>query len=287
MDNERIFIRTRGDADRPAEYRRGRVTPPVLWVIAGVLLVMIAAAAVWFFAGTVTNTVSVWGVVFPQSGIEQVTSHVDGTVSYVQVGVGDNVEAGDLIAVVPQTALLERIRLARAGDAGREELEELYRAYTAASLICTPVAGRVVDIARTGQSISAGDLVVSVAISDKSSNEAEIRAYVPMSVAQTVKKGMTVRVYPAGEQYGYIRGLVSDILPYPITGTDISQELGRFFVSDDVPVGENITEIRVTLLIGSEESTLKDESAAIDIGTRCRMEVVVSELKPWEALSSR
>lgn len=316
MDTDYIFIREPSKHDALTQHRQAKVVSPALWLVGVVLLLAVSGAAAWCLGGTVTRSINISGVVFPQFGIRQVTSQVDGFVSYVNAEVGDIVEYGDLIAIVPQTELLEEIRAAQtAGESAAEgpgedggeigagapaeeapegELAALYDSYQCASMIHTPVYGRVVEMVRVGQLIHAGDLVASVTNSDLSSNMAEIRAYVPMTVARSIRKGMEVRVYPQFSSdggYGYIQGLVSDISSYPITQTDISEQLGRFYPSENVPQEENIIEVRVTMTAGSGMDSLSWSGAegglSIDIGTLCSMEVVVSEMTPWESLWSK
>lgn len=300
MKTDYIFIRKPSKADRPAAYRQTKVVSPALWLVGVVMLIAVVGSAVWCLIGTVTRSINISGIVFPQFGIEQVSSQVDGMVSYVQVEVGDMVEVGDLIAIIPQTQVLEEIQAVRTAEEtegspsedGGAALSALYDSYQNASMIYTPVSGRVVDLVQTGQYVQAGDLVASVTNADASSNVAEIRAYVSAAVAQSIKKGMEVRVYPqfsSDEEYGYIQGLVSDISSYPITETDISEELGRFYSSETIPQGGNIIEIRVTLLAGSDRSTLswsgtEGDRLSIDIGTLCSMEVILSEMTPWKSL---
>ena len=289
-----IFTRTPAPGDSPAPFRRPRVAPPVTWLAAAVMLLAAAGALVWCFAGTITRSVRITGVVFPQYGIEQVTSEMDGLVSYVQVEVGDMVEAGDLVAIVPQGELLEQIRQAREAQAPQEELEELRSAYQASSMIYTPVSGRVVELVETGSRVQAGEVVAGITSADIYSNEAEIRAYVPSAVARSIQKGMEVQVYPSAadsENYSPAQGLVSDISDYPITETDISEALGRFYAGEIVPQDENIVEIRVTLLAGSEEtaaawSRAEGEAIAIETGTLCEMEIITSEMTPWAYVRS-
>ena len=294
MDSERIFTRVPTERDRRADHRPFRVAPPVTWLAGLILLVVVLGAAVLCFTGTITRMVSITGIVFPHYGIEQVSSQVSGQVSYVQVQVGDTVEAGDLIAIVPQEDLYRQIQEARAAQAPQEELERLYDAYQAASMIYTPVSGQVVDLVATGSAITAGDLVVAITNADSTTNEAEIRAYVSSTVAQSIQKGMDVRIYPSvsrSESYGYVQGLVSDISNYPITATNISDTLGRFYTDQLVPEGENIVELRITLLGGTDGSTgvwsrAEGGSLTIDTGTMCEMNVVVEEMTPWEYLRS-
>lgn len=292
MDSDHIFTRKPAAEDSAPAYRHFRVAPPVTWLAAAILLIVVLAAGVLCFTGTITRTVAITGLVFPHYGIEQVTSQVGGQVSYVQVEIGNTVEAGDLIAIVPQEELYQQIQNARAVQAPAEELEALYAAYEAASMIYTPVSGRVVDLVEEGAAIQEGDLVVGITSADSTTNEAEIRAYVSSTVAQSIQKGMEVRVYPSvsgSENYGYVQGLVSDISDYPITETNVSDTLGRFFTSQIIPQNENIVEIRVTILGGSDGATgvwsrAEGGSLTIDTGTLCEMEVILDEMTPWEYL---
>ena len=186
MESDHIFTREPSETDRPPAFRRPRIVPPVTWLAAAVLLIAAVGLCIWSFTGTIVRSVDITGIVFPQYGIEQVTSQAEGLVSYVQVEVGDTVQAGDLIAVVPQEELLREIEAARASQASQEALEALYQAYEAASMIYTPVSGRVVDLIQAGDLLQMGDLVAGITnYSVDSFNEAEIRAYVPSAMAQS------------------------------------------------------------------------------------------------------
>ncbi len=295
MNMEDIFTRCPGEEDAARGQPGGRgVLPPVTALAAAVLLIAVLGALVWCFTGTVTTTVDISGIVFPQHGIEQLRCRQDGLVSYLQVEVGDMVQAGDLIAIIPQLDVYAAIEQAHAAGAPQEELDALYEQYQAQSMIYTPVSGRVVDLVQKGQSVQAGEQIAGITSSDVYSNDVEIRAYVPVAVAQSISKGMTVRAYPqftSGEQYQYIQGLVSDISTYPISLTDISEDLGRFYSSESIPQEGNIIEVRVTLLAGAEGESLSwtradGGSLAVDFSTLCSMEVVVSETTPWERLTS-
>ena len=110
-----------------------------------------------------------------------------------------------------------------------------------------------------------------------------------------LKKGLlevcVLKALYGADSYGYVQGLVSGISSYPITETDISETLGRFYTSQIVPQNENIVEIRVTLLGGSDGTTgawsrAEGGSLSIDTGTLCEMEVIVDEMTPWEYLRS-
>ena len=182
--------------------------------------------------------------------------------SYLQVDVGDDVEAGDLIAIVPQDGCICADRRGTRGRRFRAGACGAVRGYQSGSMIYTRCRGRVVDLVQTGQYIEAGELVAGVTSADVYSNEAEIRAYVPGQRGAEAEQGHGSPGNPPvylGEQYNSIQGLVSSISAYPITQTDISEELGRFFTDEIVPQDGNIVEVRVT---------------PFDRGRRCSAELV-------------
>lgn len=289
-------------SDMSARERRGEdsrgpaswwaVVPSAAWVVGIVLLAIVLAVVVTVFTVPVRRSVEISGIVFPHYGIEPVKSKRDGVVSALQVKVGEMVAAGDLVAIVPDTLTLERIEVARREGASEQALEELYRQYQADSMIYTPISGRVVELAEQGEQLEAGDTVAGITNADQYTNESEIRAYVPISTAQSINKGMEVRVrpqYSAPGQHGYLPGLVSGISDYPVTQADISRELGRFYSSDNVPQDGNIVEIRVTLLVDPEAAELGwngagGEGLTLDVSTLCAMEVIIAERTLWEWL---
>ncbi len=294
MRQSDIFSRERGARDDGGLPPWWAVRPSAAWLVGTVLLAAVLAAAVWMFTGTVTRSAKISGIVFPQYGIESVKSRREGVISSLQVKVGEMVEAGDLIAVIPNTQLLERIEAARADGASQQELEVLYGQYQTDSMVYTPIAGQVVELAECGEHINAADTVAGITSSDPYTNEAEIRAYVSANTAQSISKGMAVRIrpqYSAVEQYGYLPGLVSKISDYPVTEADISQDLGRFYSGVEIPKDGNIVEVRVTLLLGSDEEQAIWDGAggaalAMDVSTLCSMEVIIAEQTPWEWLTS-
>ena len=288
MTEQDIFTRERGAADRRTGPAWWAVRPSAMGLACAILTAGVIWALVWLFTGSMVLGVEISGIVFPQHGIQSVESQREGTLTCCQVKVGDSVEAGDLLAIIPHSGLLEEIRAARAAEAPRDELDELYERYRAQSMVYSPVSGRVVEAAGEGTHIQVGDTLADITSSDPYTNEAEIRAYVPVDTAQSISKGMEVRIYPQYESRalrGYLPGLVSEISGYPITQADIQRDLGRFYSGQDL--GENLLEVRVTLLPGSGTGQGGEETAELDLNTQCSMTVVIDEMTPWEWLRGR
>lgn len=288
MTEQDIFTRERGAADRRTGPAWWAVRPSAMGLACAILTAGVIWALVWLFTGSMVLGVEISGIVFPQHGIQSVESRREGTLTCCQVKVGDSVEAGDLLAIIPHSGLLEEIRAARAAEAPRDELDELYERYRAQSMVYSPVSGRVVEAAGEGAHIQVGDTLADITSSDPYTNEAEIRAYVPVDTARSISKGMEVRIYPQYESRalrGYLPGLVSEISGYPITQADIQRDLGRFYSGQDL--GENLLEVRVTLLPGSGTGQGGEETAELDLNTQCSMTVVIDEMTPWEWLRGR
>ena len=288
MTEQDIFTRERGAADRRTGPAWWAVRPSAMGLACAILTAGVIWALVWLFTGSMVLGVEISGIVFPQHGIQSVESQREGTLTCCQVKVGDSVEAGDLLAIIPHSGLLEEIRAARAAEAPRDELDELYERYRVQSMVYSPVSGRVVEAAGEGTHIQVGDTLADITSSDPYTNEAEIRAYVPVDTAQSISKGMEVRIYPQYESRalrGYLPGLVSEISGYPITQADIQRDLGRFYSGQDL--GENLLEVRVTLLPGSGAGQGGEETAELDLNTQCSMTVVIDEMTPWEWLRGR
>lgn len=292
MKQDDIFIRERGGGDARGPAPWWAVVPSAAWVVGGVLLAIVLAAVAAAFTVPVARSVEISGIVFPHNGIESVKSQRDGVISSLQVKVGEMVETGDLIAIIPDTRTLEEIEAALERGASGRELEKLYSQYQAGSMIYTPIAGQVVELTEPGARIGAGDTLAGITNADQYTNELEVRAYVPISTAQSISKGMEVRVRPQYSrpgQHGCLPGLVSGISDYPVTQTDINRELGRFYSSDSIPQDGNIVEIRVTLLLAPDTAPVswdgaEGERLTLDVSTLCSMEIVIAEQTPWEWL---
>lgn len=287
MAEQEIFIRERSERDGQSGGKWWAVRPSAVGAVCVILVLGVLWALFWLFTGTLIRGVEISGIVFPQYGIQSVESRREGSVSYCQVKVGDSVEAGDLLAIIPDTELLAEIQAARSSEeTAPEELEALYKAYETASMVYSPVSGRVVEMVDQGTYLRMGDTLADITSADPYTNEGEIRAYVPVDTAQAISKGMEVRIYPQYESWalrGYLPGLVSRISSYPITQADIQRDLGRFYSSENIPQSENLLEVRVTILPGAG-GEMEEETAELDLNTLCSMTVVMKELTPWEWL---
>lgn len=84
-----------------------QVTTPKGWLALIAILVLLAFVILWGFFGTLPGEVYGEGILSAQA--HTVVANGEGLLEEVRVGVGDRVEAGDVIAVIRQDALVRRI----------------------------------------------------------------------------------------------------------------------------------------------------------------------------------
>lgn len=233
---------------------------------------MIAGMIGWLFFGTIRQTVTLEGIAFPQSGIRRVVSQEKGRVQQVLHHAGDYVQQGDLLAVIPQEAMLDTMQKS-------EITPELLTQYQNKSLITAPVSGTISDIAEVGDVVQEGNIVAKVITHDPYSNQSELRAYVPATVAATLQQGMEVEISPytsSRESNGFLKGFLNKIGTLPITQEQIIEDLSGFSNPKSEDKEQGLIEIRVTL-VGSPE---------IETGTICDMVVITQRSKPIEVFIS-
>jgi HlyD family secretion protein len=87
-----------------------QVTKPKSWVALVACIVLIQAALIWGIFGRTAERVSGAGILLTQGGVFGIEARGAGTVKEVKVNVGDEVNAGDLVALVQQTTAGEEIK---------------------------------------------------------------------------------------------------------------------------------------------------------------------------------
>ena len=214
-----------------------RVTAPhERGILAGIGL-LIVAAAVWLWLGSIQRTATFDGLLLLPGQRHEVLSSDSGLLQEVLVSVGDEVEAGQRIArqTVPQLqreiqALRERVALLDSrtiGAAGTQSLLsdaqltllQSEARYQAREWIISPRAGQVVGLGHApGDYIPAGARVALILEGEEEPLQAVL--FTPASAASQVRPGMQVEVEvtsPTGERQR-VDGAVSGIQPGPLPG---------------------------------------------------------------------
>lgn len=257
------------------------------------VIVVFAAVMTWLFTGNITETVNVDGIVTTDGGNVGIYAEISGTVSDVFVWSGAKVEAGDVIAVIPNKDKLSEIEAMRKSGADEDEINRLKNEYYSVSFIRALKSGIVRSVISDGQYINTGDKIAEMTVVEDYANNNKIIAFIPSYSVQALSTGLDVQVSPdfaPREQYGYIKGYISDIGAYPRTKESILEEYGidelKNIIDDDI----SYMSVEITLIPDSESvssvkwSSPKGNSLNVDAGTVCTGSVVVKSCKPYQWL---
>ena len=279
-----------------------RIVRPFHWLGALGALLLITGVIIWGFFGNINSTTQMQGLIFPKAGVEPIICQNPGAVGNVLYSVGDTVTKGDIIAVIPDEEKLaaiekkqEEIEDAAPGQRAerKEELEKLYSDYESHSIICASESGTIQNIARTGDILEEGDEVANILVNSQYSNNRQIAAYVPLTVAKRLKLGMEMQICPSyltREEYGYMEGYVSSIGEVPVTEESLRSYYGNLeYVSDILP-SQSCVEVLISIQVDEESanhfkwSNVKGESVSVEVGTVCDIQAVVEKKRPIDLL---
>lgn len=258
---------------------------PVNWVLYMVVLVICAASfAVWLFFGTVYESVSLRGIVMPGKSYGDVYAKTSGEIAKTTVSVGDKVEAGDVLAVIPDDDILDGVT--------DDNKEILYDEYDKKSVIRSKTSGIVTYIIGINSYVNAGDRVATVVSYNENGNNDIITAFVPEEQSNLIEVGKEAQVMPdytPREQYGYVIGYVSAVSKYPLTGEEINNSYKHLYMSE-MDMNESYIEVQITMTRTSGEgSSLKWSKAAsedkgVSLGTHCSVDIILQKYKPYSWL---
>ena len=135
----------------------------------------------------------------------------------MRVKVGDYVEAGQILAVIPQEDLIKQINEAKSAPNPDEDyIAQLIAEYESRSLVLSPVSGIVLSARRTDETVSATEVLATIVKLEKYADKHQVIAYVPMAAAQKLKEGMEVQVSPEfapGKSTGLSTGISPVLAP--------------------------------------------------------------------------
>lgn len=240
-----------------------RVSPPWVRSAYWLLLVLLAAGAVYLIVGRV-DEYSVGPSVVRMSGRSEVTAHVAGTVSSVAVSAGQRVRAGEVLVRLydaDEKAELDRVkedldaqlraRMLDPGDvATRQAVSSLRaqwqraRARLEERTVRAPRAGTVVDIrARESQHVSPGELIAALVDDDP---QLSVIAFLPGADRPKLHPGMSLRMELAGYRYAY-QDLVIDKVSDEIIGPAEARRYLGPRLADGIPVVGSVVIVEAKL----------------------------------------
>jgi hypothetical protein len=257
-----------------------------------ILTVCALLFALWLVFGTIYETVSVNGIIWPSENNGNVYAPAGGKITKTSVSVGDTVNAGDIIAVIPQDDTLRKIKAAKESGADENEIKKLYDEYDSSSVIRSRINGVVTDICEENAYISKGERVAAIVPYDKGDDNKILTAFIPSSSGGLVTHGMAVQVMPdyaPREKYGYIKAFISGISEYPITGQNIKETNSSLFLSS-MDENESYLQLEITLLPDSETashvkwSNPNSSEQSVTMGMLCGADIIIKECRPYQWL---
>jgi multidrug resistance efflux pump len=243
-----------------------KVADPKRWIALTAVGVLLLGALIWGFVGRVESTVQADCVIIPKSGTYDIVTTTEGTVRDVLVQRGDQIAAGEPVAVV------ETI------DGARQD-------------IVAPVPGEVIErLATSGDFVEVGTPLVNF---DREDDDLAVLMYVSPSVSGELEPGMEANISPdtaTREQYGFLEGQVEEIAPFPSTRAGMIALLNNDTLAEDLTSASGGTpvEVWVTPDAASTPTGFKwsnsDGPEKLRAGTLCTAEVKLTERRPLELL---
>lgn len=269
-----------------------KITNPGVWgVIVGCMALFIAVGF-WSVFGSIPDSMRVKGVVFPQNGVTALIPEAGGRISDVRVKVGDFVQAGQIMAVVPQENLIQQINDLKAqATPDTQKIQRLITQYERNSLIVAPVSGIVLNVMGVHETVSSTQVLASIVKQEKFSNDKQIICYIPSSTAKKLREGMEVQASPSfapREEYGYMYGHITSIGSYPVTAANVLTTLGNAQYAEGLLQQGSSVEVRITLTPDPDSadkikwSNQKGEGINLSIGTNCDLLIITKRLKPYQ-----
>ena len=269
-----------------------KVTKPLAWVILTAIISLVIGVGIWGFTGNIAGGTDITGIIFAADGVSITNAPSAGVVSDVLVSENDMVDKGDIIAVIPDTALLSQLQSLSGGDSAVRDA--LRYQYIINSFITANKSGTVSSIPNIGDSIAEGQQVAVNYSEEATSGSKDLIAYVPYTIANGFKVGQEVQISPANyprEEYGYMLGKITSIGSSIVTQESIQRTMGTTKYISALGVKDGCVEVRVRLNVdsstksGYEWSNSKGaQNISVDNGTLCNVKVVGEAMRPIDLI---
>lgn len=268
-----------------------RITRPSVWVVMIAIICLIIGGGIWACTAEMTRGFQISSsLLWPASGVDYSVSKFAGTINDVLVDEGDFVQEGDILASIPNEELLEKIANTPEGIAR----DALRLEYSDIALIRAGSQGYVQNIIYKNNQVSANQIVAACVPLDQEAGTKEIIAYVPYSTARGLSVGTEAQVSPLSaprEQFGYIKGVISNIGTVTINDETIEKTLGTTQYKELLGLDSSFVEVRIRLYLDDTSYNgymwSNDKGKAlpeITVGTACSVKVVQGRIHPINLL---
>ncbi|MDR2965678.1 MAG: HlyD family efflux transporter periplasmic adaptor subunit [Treponema sp.] len=260
------------------------------WIAFGTILIILSAALIWGFLGTMRQQKEASGVIVRSGRIFHIYATDDTILLDFPLTPNQYIERDQIVARIEQLGLVREINLMLNTNAPKLELEAKREELIARSQIRAHSPGRVVEVyARTGDYVKRGDRLVTIAREPLGSRALECLLFVPINQAKYMRRGMQVNIFPASvsrRNYGNMTGSIMSISEFPITFQYISDRLGSEELAQEFLKHGAVHEINVLLEVSEETPTGYRWTTSMGPNQRfgnltlCDASVVLEELRP-------
>jgi len=241
-----------------------KVTRPSMIIVIIAMAVCCLVALCWLFFGKVNLKVTAYGVAFPHAQLQSQSLPFSGRVKQLGVTHGEYAAAGTpLMNVATETAQMT---------------------------VMSENSGVVLDYKAVNEEFRANEPIVYMLPQDTSNLGREIIALVQFRDLRWLKIGQQVQVTPSDltrEDYGYAKGKITSIDPYPISEKEVQEKLKLSqFAANIFPEG-SAYEVKV-LLEGDRNhlkwSRKKSSHLRFPTGSFCQVQIITRRLRVYEVI---
>lgn len=259
------------------------------WILWACLILGFITVCIWACFGSITNKVSVSGVIFPAEDVERIVAASDGIVQDIVISEGEYINRGDIVAVLSNDAALQPLLTETDDNSLKLMREEYIRKY----VVKSEFSGYVQKISPIGTKIEKGDVLSVINVSDIDSGYNEVVAYMPLDAANTLALGMETQISPKfapREEYGYMDGVITSISSIPATEESIIKHMGTMDYVNSIMPDITCVEVRIKISYDPNSKNLyrwsnsNGELLNVDVGTQCDLQIITNRQKPIELM---
>lgn len=257
----------------------------------------------WSILGNIPSRISGKGVLMAGGGIKGISHNFEGLITDISVREGDLVEAGEVVARIDQTELINKIKESQIGlkqnNTQEQEIlvskiKKMQEEYEYRSQVKTGFSGRVVEIEfNRGDYLNQHQTLLSLEEHKASERELEGFIYISAVEAKKIERGMDVKISPTfleKEEYGFILAKVIKVSDFPVSKSRLNKNFGSTGISEMFENMQGVVEIQVELIAnkdnfsGLEWTSGSGPDLQISSGSLCNALIIVDQQKPIELL---
>ncbi|MGM0499886.1 MAG: NHLP bacteriocin system secretion protein [Bacillota bacterium] len=271
--------------------------------VSSAFFLLIVVFVSWSILGNIPSRIGGKGVLMAGGGIKDISHNFEGLITDISVREGDLVEAGDVVARIDQSELIDKIKeskveLEQSNIQDQKKLlaetKKLQNEYEYRSQVKTYFSGRVLEIEfNRGNYLYKHETLLSLEEHKSAERELEGFIYVSAFESKKIKKGMDVKISPTflkKEEYGFILAKVIKVSDFPVSKSRINKNFGSTGVSEMFENMQGIVEIQVELrtnndnFSGLEWTSGSGPDLKISSGSLCDALIMVDQQRPIELL---